>query len=189
MRGIEPTNPEILVAPLARRVRVRVHAGLPDRGDGMYPVRPHMADKIIYQLQDLQKHYGLKVVLKGITLSFLEGAKIGIIGNNGSGKSTLLRIIAGEDKQFEGTAKAVGELSIGYLSQEPPLNETLDVLGNLREAMAPLLAIETRYNELTESGEMGEEYEKLLVEMNHKEIWELDSRLLRTFGRYISLLS
>ncbi len=136
-----------------------------------------MADKIIYQLQDLQKHFGLKVVLKGITLSFLEGAKIGIIGNNGSGKSTLLRIIAGEDKQFEGTAKAVGELSIGYLSQEPPLNETLDVLGNLREAMAPLLAIETRYNELTESGDMGEEYEKLLEEMNHKEIWELDSRL------------
>jgi len=136
-----------------------------------------MADKIIYQLQDLRKHYGQKEVLKGITLAFLEGAKIGIIGNNGSGKSTLLRIIAGEDKLFDGTAKPVGELSIGYLSQEPPLDETLDVLGNLRAAMAPLLAIEARYNALTEAGDMGDEYEHLLEEMNHKEIWELDSRL------------
>jgi ATPase subunit of ABC transporter with duplicated ATPase domains len=136
-----------------------------------------MADKIIFQLQDVQKSFGLKSVLKGITLAFLEGAKIGIIGNNGAGKSTLLRIIAGEDTQFEGTAKPVGNLSIGYLSQEPPLDETLDVLGNLRAAMAPLLAIETRYNELLEAGDMGEEYEKLLEEMNHKEIWELDSRL------------
>jgi ATP-binding cassette ChvD family protein len=136
-----------------------------------------MADKIIFQVQDLRKHFGQKEVLKGITLAFLEGAKIGIIGANGSGKSTLLRILAGVDTQFEGVAKPIGGLSIGYLAQEPPLNESLDVLGNLKEAMAPLLAIEKRYNELTEAGDMGEEYEKLLEEMNHKEIWELDSHL------------
>jgi ATP-binding cassette ChvD family protein len=136
-----------------------------------------MAEKIIYQVQDLRKHYGQREVLKGITLAFLEGAKIGIIGANGSGKSTLLRILAGEDTKFEGVAKPVGELSIGYLAQEPPLDETLDVLGNLKQAMAPLLEIERRYNELLEAGDMGEEYEKLLEEMNHKEIWELDSRL------------
>ncbi len=141
-----------------------------------------MADKIIFQLQDLRKSFGQKEVLKGITLSFLEGAKIGIIGANGSGKSTLLRIIAGEDTKFDGTAKPVGGLSIGYLAQEPPLNEKLDVVGNLREAMAPLLAIEKRYNELTEAGDMGEEYERLLEEMNHKEIWELDSRLEQAAG-------
>jgi ATP-binding cassette ChvD family protein len=136
-----------------------------------------MADKIIYQLLDLKKYFGQREVLKGITLSFLEGAKIGIIGANGAGKSTLLRILAGEDKNFEGTAKPVGNLTIGYLSQEPPLNETLNVGDNLKEAVAPLIAIEKRYNELAESGDMGEEFERLSEEMTHKEIWELDSRL------------
>ncbi|MBL8857515.1 MAG: energy-dependent translational throttle protein EttA [Planctomycetes bacterium] len=136
-----------------------------------------MADKIIYQLQDLKKFYGQKEVLKGITLSFLEGAKIGIIGANGSGKSTLLRIISGEDKNFEGTARPIAGLTVGYLAQEPPLNDKLDVQGNLREAVAPLLEIERRYNELAEAGDMGEEFEKLTEEMAHKGIWELDSHL------------
>ncbi len=136
-----------------------------------------MADKIIFQLQDLSKSYGLKQVLRGITLAFLEGAKIGLIGANGAGKSTLLRIIAGVDKNFDGVARPNPGLSIGYLAQEPPLNEELDVLGNLKEAVAPLLAIEARYNELAESGDMGEEFERLSEEMTHKEIWELDSHL------------
>jgi ATP-binding cassette ChvD family protein len=140
-----------------------------------------MGEKIIYQLQDLRKHYGQVEVLKGITLAFLEGAKIGVIGANGAGKSTLLRIIAGEDQAFEGTAKAVGNLSIGYLSQEPPLNESLDVEGNLQEAIAPLLAIRERYNEAM--GNLGsgspEEQERTQAEfdrlgdlMQHKELWE-----------------
>jgi sulfate-transporting ATPase len=136
-----------------------------------------MPDKIIFQLQDLRKFFGQREVLKGITLSFLEGAKIGVIGPNGAGKSTLLRIIAGVDKQFEGVAKPVGDLSIGYLAQEPPLNDDLDVIGNLKEAVKPLLDIEARYNALAEAGEMGEEFEHLSEEMAHKEIWELDSRL------------
>jgi sulfate-transporting ATPase len=136
-----------------------------------------MPDKIIFQLQDLHKFFGQREVLKGITLSFLEGAKIGVIGPNGAGKSTLLRILAGVDKNFEGVAKPVGNLSIGYLEQEPPLNEDLDVIGNLREAVKPLLEIEARYNQLAESGEMGEEFERLSEEMAHKEIWELDSHL------------
>ncbi|MBL8800646.1 MAG: energy-dependent translational throttle protein EttA [Planctomycetes bacterium] len=136
-----------------------------------------MADKIIFSLIDLKKYFGQVEVLKGITLSFLEGAKIGLIGPNGAGKSTLLRIIAGEDKQFEGQAIKVGDLSIGYLSQEPPLNESLDVAGNLREAVQPLLDIKHRYDHLTEQGEMGEEYDKLFEEMNHKGIWDLDGRL------------
>ncbi len=136
-----------------------------------------MADKIIFQLQDLKKFFGQKEVLKGITLSFLEGAKIGIIGPNGAGKSTLLRVIAGVDKQFEGTARPIAGLTIGYLAQEPPLNDALDVQGNLKEAVAPLLEIERRYNELAEAGDMGSEFEKLNEEMAHKEIWELDSHL------------
>ncbi|HUR27897.1 MAG TPA: ATP-binding cassette domain-containing protein, partial [Planctomycetota bacterium] len=137
-----------------------------------------MADKIIFQLSDLTKFYGLNKVLDNITLAFLEGAKIGVIGANGAGKSTLLRIIAGEDKKFDGTAKPIGEQSIGYLAQEPPLNDELTVLGNLREAVAPLLALEARYNEVCADMEGREdEFTKLQDEMDHKEVWELDSHL------------
>ncbi len=145
-----------------------------------------MAERIIYNLQDLRKFYGQREVLKGITLSFLEGAKIGVIGANGSGKSTLLRILAGEDKQFEGIAKPISGLTIGYLSQEPPLDETLNVAGNLEQAVAPLRAIEARYNEVlgllgTVSGAQEEklnaEYERLNDEMTTKGIWDLESRL------------
>ncbi len=107
-----------------------------------------MSERIIFQLQDLHKFYGQVEILKGINLSFLEGAKIGVIGPNGAGKSTLLRIIAGEDKQFEGVAKPIAGLTIGYLSQEPPLDESKNVAGNLEEAVAPLRKIEERYNEL-----------------------------------------
>jgi ATP-binding cassette ChvD family protein len=136
-----------------------------------------MADKIIYQLHELKKYYGQRLVLNDITLSFLEGAKIGVIGPNGAGKSTLLRIMAGADKQYEGTAKPIGDLTIGYLAQEPPLSEDKTVGGNLDEAVEPLRAIERRYNELAESGAMGEEFEHLTEVMAHKEIWELDSHL------------
>ena len=147
-----------------------------------------MADKIIFHLEDLHKFYGLVEVLKGITLSFLEGAKIGMIGPNGAGKSTLLRIIAGEDPHFEGTAKPVGDLSIGYLSQEPPLNEELDVEGNLREAIKPLLDIRHRYAEVSEKlgqgteeeqEKLNSEFEHLGQEMEHKDLWEgvLESRV------------
>ncbi len=141
-----------------------------------------MADRIILQVQDLRKFYGQKEVLKGITLSFLEGAKIGIIGHNGSGKSTLLKILAGVDKNFEGVVKPVGALSVGYLAQEPPLNDKLDVLGNLREACSHLLTIEQRYNELAEAGDMGDEFERLSEEMTAKGIWDLDERLGQAAG-------
>jgi energy-dependent translational throttle protein EttA len=136
-----------------------------------------MSERIIYQVQDLHKHYGQTEVLKGIHLAFLEGAKIGVIGPNGAGKSTLLRILAGVDKKFEGTAKPVGDLSIGYLPQEPPLDETLDVEGNLRLAVAPLQALERRYNELAEQGDMGDEFMHLTEQMEHHGVWELESRL------------
>jgi energy-dependent translational throttle protein EttA len=136
-----------------------------------------MADKILFQLQELTKYYGQRKVLDNITLAFLEGAKIGMIGANGAGKSTLLRIIAGEDKQFEGVAKPIGELSIGYLPQEPPLNEALSVEGNLKEAVKPLLELQARYEKLAEEGDMGEEFMHLSEQMEHHEVWELDSRL------------
>jgi ATP-binding cassette ChvD family protein len=145
-----------------------------------------MSEKIIFQLQDLHKFYGQREVLKGITLSFLEGAKIGVIGPNGSGKSTLLRIMAGLDTQFEGVARPSAGLTIGCLAQEPPLTEDKDVAGNLEEAVAPLRRIEVRYNEVIgrmgeaegdEAEKLSDEFTKLSEEMEHKEIWELDSRL------------
>jgi ATP-binding cassette ChvD family protein len=137
-----------------------------------------MADKIIFSLIDLKKYFGQVEVLKGITLSFLEGAKIGLIGPNGAGKSTLLRIIAGEDKQFEGQAIKVGDLSIGYLSQEPPLNENVDVAGNLQEAVKPLLDLQARYDAVCADMDGREdEFARLQEEMDHKDVWNLESRL------------
>ncbi len=146
-----------------------------------------MADKIIFQLHDLRKFYGQREVLRGITLSFLEGAKIGVIGPNGAGKSTLLRVMAGVDTHFEGAARAVGNLSVGYLSQEPPLTEDRDVAGNLDEAVRPVRELTERYNQVAERmgtvtddeelARLADEMTRLDEEIQHKEAWELDSRL------------
>ncbi|MEW6073323.1 MAG: energy-dependent translational throttle protein EttA [Planctomycetota bacterium] len=145
-----------------------------------------MSEKIIFGLQDLRKYYGQKEVLKGITLAFLEGAKIGLIGPNGAGKSTLLRIIAGEDRDFEGEAQPIAGLTIGYLSQEPPLSEGKDVAGNVEEAVRHLREIEARYyaamNRLgeaegAEAAKLGAEYDRLQHEMDAKDVWNLDSWL------------
>ena len=136
-----------------------------------------MSEKIVFQLEDLRKYYGQKEILKGLTLSFLAGAKIGVIGPNGAGKSTLLRIMSGQDKAFEGTAKPAAGLTVGYLEQEPPLTEDLDVAGNLEEAVAHLRQMETRYNEVlgllgsvsgAEEEKLNNEYERLNDEMTTK---------------------
>ncbi|MEZ6004790.1 MAG: energy-dependent translational throttle protein EttA [Planctomycetota bacterium] len=145
-----------------------------------------MADRIIYQLQDLHKFYDQREVLKGITLAFLEGAKIGLIGLNGAGKSTLLRIIAGEDKDFEGMAKPIGDATIGYLSQEPKLDPKKNVAQNIDVAVQHLRDIEARYYEVmtlmgdatgAEADKLAAEYDRLQHDMDAKGIWDLDSRL------------
>jgi sulfate-transporting ATPase len=146
-----------------------------------------MAEKILFHLEELHKFFGLREILKGITLSFFDGAKIGLIGANGSGKTTLLRIIGGIDTEFEGIAKPTRDISIGYLAQEPPLNDELDVAGNLEEAVAPVRNLVTRFNEITEKlgevtddAEMNKLYEEmgdLQEEIDHKDAWELDSHL------------
>lgn len=142
--------------------------------------------KIIYHLQDLKKFYDQREVLSGITIAFLEGANIGLIGPNGAGKSTLLRILAGEDKDFEGEARPIQGLSVGYLEQEPPLDETKTVGENIDLAVAGLRAMEARYYEVMTimgdaEGEAAEklsrEYDELQVAMDTKGIWDLDSRL------------
>ena len=142
--------------------------------------------RIVFHIQDLHKFYDLHEVLKGITLAFLEGAKIGLIGANGAGKSTLLKIIAGVDKEFEGIAKPIAGVTVGYLSQEPPLNDSKTVGGNIDEAVTHLREIEARYYEvMTLMGEaegealqkLTDEYGRLEHDMQSKGIWDLDSRL------------
>ncbi len=90
-----------------------------------------MAQQYIFTMHDLRKAVNGKEILKGIYLSFFPGAKIGVIGPNGSGKSTLLRIMAGLDKDFVGEAKPDPSVKVGYLAQEPQLDEKLDVKGNV----------------------------------------------------------
>src|SRR5258708_11476049 len=94
-----------------------------------------MAQQYIFTMKDLRKVVPPKrEILKGIYLSFYPGAKIGVIGGNGAGKSTVLRIMAGVDKDFIGEAFPADGIKIGYLPQEPQLDETKDVKGNVEEA-------------------------------------------------------
>ena len=146
-----------------------------------------MSDKIIYQLENVKKFFGQREVLKGIHLSFLEGAKIGVIGPNGAGKSTLLRIIAGKDDKFEGSVRPIKGLTIGYLEQEPELDATLDVQGNLNLAVKPIRdlldrfeAVSLKLGEVTDEDEMYkllDQQAKLQEEIEAKDAWELDSQL------------
>src|SRR5438270_9137819 len=99
-----------------------------------------MPPQYIFTIENLAKAYGKKDVLKGIWLSFYPGAKIGVLGGNGSGKSTLLRVMAGVDKDYLGTARPAPGISIGYLAQEPALDPTRTVLGNVEQAVAPVRA-------------------------------------------------
>ncbi|MEE2786513.1 MAG: energy-dependent translational throttle protein EttA [Myxococcota bacterium] len=101
-----------------------------------------MAEQFIYHMRDLRKFYDNgKEVLKGIHLSFYPGAKIGVIGGNGAGKSTLLRIMAGQDQDFVGEAWLAAGYTVGYLPQEPQLDENLDVLGNVKLGVAATQAL------------------------------------------------
>jgi ATP-binding cassette ChvD family protein len=128
-----------------------------------------MAQQYIYQIGDLVKKFGQREVLKNIWLAFYPGAKIGVLGRNGSGKSTLLRIMAGQDKDFDGEARLTDGFTAGYLSQEPRLNPDKDVLGNVEEAVARTRGVLQRYDainaRLAEPIEP-EEMEKLLAEQS-----------------------
>jgi len=109
-----------------------------------------MAPQYIFTMEDLHKYHDKKEVLKGIWLSFFPGAKIGVLGNNGAGKSTLLRIMAGVDKDFDGVARPYAKATIGYVPQEPQLDNAKTVLGNLEESVAGTKALLQRYNEINE---------------------------------------
>src|SRR4051794_3453907 len=97
-----------------------------------------MPEQYIFTIENLSKAYAKREVLKNIWLAFFPGAKIGVIGSNGAGKSTLLRIMAGVETDFLGTARLTQGYTVGYVPQEPRLDETKDVLGNIEEAVAPM---------------------------------------------------
>src|ERR1700728_2381981 len=108
-----------------------------------------MAAQFIYTMRDLRRFYPPdREVLKGINLSFYPGAKIGVIGANGSGKSSLLRIMAGLDDGFSGEARLTPGFSVGYLAQEPQLDPTKDVVGNVADGIAEARDLLIRFNEV-----------------------------------------
>src|SRR5437870_2888628 len=104
----------------------------------------------VYVMKGLSKTYpGGKQVLSDIWLSFLPGAKIGVLGANGAGKSTLMRVMAGTEQDFTGEAWAAEGATVGYLSQEPELDPAKDVMGNVMEAMADTKALLDRFAEVS----------------------------------------
>ncbi len=138
------------------------------------------SQQYLYVMSGLSKTYpGGKTVLKNISLSFLPGAKIGVVGVNGSGKSTLLRIMAGTDIEFVGEAWAAEGVRVGYLPQEPDLDATKDVMGNVMEGVADKKAKLDRYNELAMnySDETADEMAKLQDEIDAHDLWDLDAQV------------
>ena len=125
-----------------------------------------MAAQYIYTMRDLRRFYPPdREVLKGINLSFYPGAKIGVIGANGSGKSSLLQIMAGEDDGFTGEARLTAGFTVGYLAQEPQLDPTKDVLGNVADGVAETKALVDRFNEVCAAmGDPDADFDKLLAE-------------------------
>ena len=108
-----------------------------------------MSSQYIFTMYKLSKvHAPDKTVLRDISLSFYPGAKIGVLGLNGTGKSTLLRIMAGRDTEYRGEAQLAPGASVGLLEQEPHLDESKDVRGNVEEGLAETRALLDRFNEL-----------------------------------------
>jgi ATP-binding cassette ChvD family protein len=136
--------------------------------------------QFIYHMQGLTKAYPAgKKVLDNVHLSFYPDAKIGVLGVNGSGKSTLLRIMAGIDTEFSGDGWVAEGARVGYLEQEPKLDETKSVRDNVMEGVAAKKAILDRYNELAMnySDETADEMAKLQDEIDSKNLWDLDSQV------------
>jgi ATP-binding cassette ChvD family protein len=134
----------------------------------------------VYHMDGVSKTYpGGKKVFENIRLNFLPGVKIGVVGVNGSGKSSLMRVMAGIDKDFTGEAWAAKGATVGYLPQEPQLDETLDVRGNVKLGVAAKQAKLDRYNELAMnySDDTAEEMARLQDEIDSENLWDLDSQI------------
>lgn len=143
--------------------------------------------KIIYTMMGVSKYYNNKPVIKDISLSYFYGAKIGVLGLNGSGKSTLLRIMAGMDKEFNGETALSEGYTVGYLEQEPDLDDTLTVRNIVEQGVQEIVDLLKEYEEINEkfAMEMGDdEMDKLIQrqgdvqeKLDDSDAWDLDSRL------------
>src|SRR5579883_2221133 len=139
--------------------------------------------EFIYTLRKARKAHGDKVILDDVTLSFLPGAKIGVVGPNGAGKSTVLKIMAGLEQPSNGDALLTPGYSVGILLQEPPLNEEKDVLANVQEGVAETKAMLDRFNQIAEqmatdySDELLSEMGSLQEQLDHRNAWDLDAQL------------
>jgi energy-dependent translational throttle protein EttA len=139
-----------------------------------------MSSQYIFTMYKLSRtHPPDKQVLKDISLSFMPGAKIGVLGLNGSGKSTLLRIMAGQDTEYRGEAQLAPGAAVGLLEQEPALDESKDVRGNVEEGVAELRALLDRFNELAAnySDETADEFARLQEQIDAADAWNLDTQL------------
>ncbi len=141
--------------------------------------------EFVFTMHHVRKTLGEKLILDNVTMSFFPDAKIGVVGPNGAGKSTLLKIMAGLEKANNGDVMLAKDATVGILMQEPPLTEDKTVLENVQEAVAETRALLDRYNQISvELGEPDADYDALLAEMgdlsteiDHREAWELDSKL------------
>lgn len=137
----------------------------------------------IYQLERARVVRGDKVILEDVTLSFLPGAKIGVVGPNGAGKSTLLQVMAGLKQPSNGGVRLAPDVSVGLLAQEPVLDETQNVLGNIRAAVADTEALLARLGEITTlladevSDDLMTEMGSLQEQLDYREAWDLDAHL------------
>ncbi len=153
-------------------------------GGGIRYLSSPMSQKPIFSLETLTKTYGRNPVLKEVSLVFLKGAKIGVIGANGAGKSTLLRIMAGQDKEFDGSARLADGMTVGFVPQEPRLDETKTVRENVELAVEPIRAMLRKQEEMSEK--LGtelepDEMERVLADLDRvqheieaRDGWEID---------------
>jgi ATP-binding cassette ChvD family protein len=139
--------------------------------------------EFIYQMHAVRMVRGDKLILDDVTLAFLPGAKIGVVGPNGAGKSSLLKMMAGLEQPSNGDARLFPGFTVGLLAQEPVLDETKTVLGNVEEGVADVKALLERYNEIAElmatdySDDLLAEMGRLQEQLDHRGGWDLDSQL------------
>lgn len=139
----------------------------------------------IYSMVRARKAHGDKVILDDVTMAFLPGAKIGMVGPNGAGKSTILKIMAGLEQASNGEARLTPGYTVGILLQEPPLNESKDVLGNVQEGVADILSKVERFNAIGEEmaqpdadfDALMDEMGKLQTEIDAANAWDIDNQL------------
>src|SRR5690349_8039782 len=177
--------------PPGRRTRARgaAPAGGPAAAGTLRPIRVpgaptlEVMPEFIYQMRAVRKAHGDKVILDNVTLAFLPGAKIGVVGPNGMGKSTLLRMMAGLEQPSNGDARLLPGFTVGMLGQEPVLDESKTVLGNVEEGVADVKALLAEYNQIAEkmatdySDDLLAEMGRLQEQLDHRGGWDLDSRV------------